>query len=423
MESEEDIEKINEGIRQIQAEMKRLQKEMEKLISAKKKIANKRPISALTENELELEQPPPKMHRRNSQMNLDLQQIVEVATEKENQDNEENNPDKEKENEETKQDMTNSDKNEGWMTKQFKKKRVPPIYIYGLKDWMSLAKLLKELLTEDFSAQSNPDSIKLQVKTPDDYRTATKYMEEERIEFHTYNIDKTKQIKVVIKGLPPTIPTATVKTELEALGYEPSFVGQLKDQWGTPISIYQVTLPMSSKAKEIYELNKVCYSRIRVEKYNQKKDLIQCHRCQRFGHTQSTCRAAPRCVKCAKDHLTKDCKKIDSIAACCINCGGKHPASYRGCEFYTHLKKIEVNRHTAKAKKTSMKKITQDDEETTAFTPRWTQGPRNTYANMVKKPNAESKQTQSDSGVSTQLLTILQELQKALKKINNGHQQ
>lgn len=56
---------------------------------------------------------------------------------------------------------------------------------------------------------------------------------------------------------------------------------------------------------------------------------------------------APRCVKCAGPHHTKDCDKgdgrIDSVKCC--NCNGDHPASYRGCpKFPENKRKFQSNR-------------------------------------------------------------------------------
>ena len=47
-----------------------------------------------------------------------------------------------------------------------------------------------------------------------------------------------------------------------------------------------------------------------------------------------------RCVKCAGEHLTADCKVPRNVKAKCYNCGGQHPASYRGCDVENTSRKI-----------------------------------------------------------------------------------
>ncbi|KAG8177869.1 hypothetical protein JTE90_026650 [Oedothorax gibbosus] len=43
---------------------------------------------------------------------------------------------------------------------------------------------------------------------------------------------------------------------------------------------------------------------------------------------------APRCVKCAGEHLTVQCTKKDEDKPICCNCNGPHPASWRGCKMF-----------------------------------------------------------------------------------------
>jgi len=39
-------------------------------------------------------------------------------------------------------------------------------------------------------------------------------------------------------------------------------------------------------------------------------------------------------VKCAGNHWTKECKKPIDTKPTCANCGGEHPANYKGCPVY-----------------------------------------------------------------------------------------
>ncbi|GFY16034.1 probable RNA-directed DNA polymerase from transposon X-element [Trichonephila clavipes] len=57
----------------------------------------------------------------------------------------------------------------------------------------------------------------------------------------------------------------------------------------------------------------------------------QCFRCQGFFHSSKYCTRNPKCVKCGKPHLTKDCTKMQSEEPTCCHCQGKHPANYIGC--------------------------------------------------------------------------------------------
>ena len=69
-----------------------------------------------------------------------------------------------------------------------------------------------------------------------------------------------------------------------------------------------------------------------------KREIPQCIRCQRYGHTKNFCHKNPRCVKCAQDHFTSECpqkSKINDVR--CVNCNENHPANYRGCKVHKEL--------------------------------------------------------------------------------------
>ena len=68
-----------------------------------------------------------------------------------------------------------------------------------------------------------------------------------------------------------------------------------------------------------------------------KKEIVQCKRCQRYGHTQKYCNHTFRCVKCAGTHPTDQCSKSPETPAKCIHCQGDHPANYKGCSAYKTL--------------------------------------------------------------------------------------
>lgn len=46
-------------------------------------------------------------------------------------------------------------------------------------------------------------------------------------------------------------------------------------------------------------------------------NLLQCAKCQRYGHQSTTCRSAQRCRKCG-EHRTGDCEKTPSQYSCCM---------------------------------------------------------------------------------------------------------
>ncbi|XP_055941879.1 uncharacterized protein LOC129971926 [Argiope bruennichi] len=66
---------------------------------------------------------------------------------------------------------------------------------------------------------------------------------------------------------------------------------------------------------------------------------LRCFKCQRFGHSQGTCRGSRRCAKCsADDHETSVCS---SQTFKCLNCSGSHPAYSRDCPKWKMEKEIQ----------------------------------------------------------------------------------
>jgi hypothetical protein len=101
--------------------------------------------------------------------------------------------------------------------------------------------------------------------------------------------------------------------------------------------VYIVQAEPESNINTIFNIKYLGNQAIKWEKL--KKDGIsQCTKCQRFGHSSANCNMLPRCVKCGKEHLAKECNiQINSPREelFCILCKEKgHPASYRQCPKY-----------------------------------------------------------------------------------------
>lgn len=76
--------------------------------------------------------------------------------------------------------------------------------------------------------------------------------------------------------------------------------------------------------KSVYDIKHLCGLAVEVEPLNKQKKVVQCHRCQLYGHIQKNCNAEFKCMKCGKDHSTHLCTKPHTVAPTCANCGGEH---------------------------------------------------------------------------------------------------
>jgi hypothetical protein len=85
--------------------------------------------------------------------------------------------------------------------------------------------------------------------------------------------------------------------------------------------------------------------KIVVEAPRKKNYIVQCTRCQSYGHTKSYCSRPYVCVKCGGEHNSTVCTKDTAAPATRALCGGEYPASYKGCIIYKNLQQARSKTH------------------------------------------------------------------------------
>lgn len=207
--------------------------------------------------------------------------------------------------------------------------RIPPIVIHDKgKLWLKVREWMRTQKVNYTKVSNIKEGISVQTPTPDDYRRLKRYIDDNKISAHSYPKPEDKALQVVLRGIPSEINDTDVKKELEELKFNPSLVIRMKKE-GNPMPLVLVRLP--KEQKQIFKLPAILDIRIKVEPLRTRAKIAQCHGCQRFGHSQSNCTAPFRCVKCAKAHHTKECKKPRNTPAKCANCNGDHPANFSLC--------------------------------------------------------------------------------------------
>ena len=107
-----------------------------------------------------------------------------------------------------------------------------------------------------------------------------------------------------------------------------------------PLNLFFVDIEPAPNNRNVYDITGLQNRIVKIEPpHSNKTNIIQCTRCQQYGHTKSYCNKPYVCVKCGGSHKTTDCKKTRDTPARCAHCGGDHPANYRGCEHYRKLTK------------------------------------------------------------------------------------
>lgn len=222
----------------------------------------------------------------------------------------------------------------------------PPIFIPGVTNIMNMIESFVTIIPrDDFSYKSQRnDEVKVMVSTIESYRKLMKYLENGKINYHTYQIRQERSYRVVLKGIHYTTPVLDIKAELLSLGFDVRNVHNVKrSKTKHPLSMFYIDLDPKPNNSEIYNVKRLCDAVVNVEPPNKVTDFVQCFRCQQYGHTQRYCKKAFRCVKCAMDHPTAECKKQQTTPPKCVHCLESHTANYKGCAVYQNLLSRRLN--------------------------------------------------------------------------------
>lgn len=216
----------------------------------------------------------------------------------------------------------------------------PPIYITDVANIQPLRNLLTELAGDNYEIKIySVDEVKVQPKSEEIYRIIAKALNERGTRFHTYQPKSEKNFNVVLRGMHFSTPVADIKAEIEQLGHEVVNISNIKQRTTKkPLPMFWVNLKQNVNNKDIYQVIYLLNTKISFEPPRKKREIPQCTRCQRYGHTKNGCNHNPRCVKCAGDHLTSNCSRtVRDEGVKCVLCNQNHPANYKGCGVYKQL--------------------------------------------------------------------------------------
>ena len=97
---------------------------------------------------------------------------------------------------------------------------------------------------------------------------------------------------------------------------------------------------------------KIGWQLYRCEASREPPHVMQCFKCQQFGHSAKECRNATRCLRCSQEHSVKE-YTVQKENAKCSNCGCAHATVYRGFPAYQQKlseRKINENKYSDVAK-------------------------------------------------------------------------
>ena len=158
----------------------------------------------------------------------------------------------------------------------------PPIYI-DAKIVDPLIELLNNTAGKDnyVIKQIKIDQVKVQTNTPETFRKVTRSLKDKNEAYHTYQLKTDKSYKTVIRGLHPKTNTDKISEELAKIGHQVRSINNInKYDTKQPLPLFLVELEPRNNNKNIYDIEKLLNTIVKVETPRHKKDIPQCIRGQ-----------------------------------------------------------------------------------------------------------------------------------------------
>ena len=287
----------------------------------------------------------------------------------------------------------------------------PPIFVNNVNNINLVIQEFRSYEPATFKYASYNDKIKINFMTIDGYRRAVNFLDDKKAEYYTYQLKSDRTFRVVIRGLHHTTDVSMIKEELRNNGYDcAQILPILHPVTKAPLPMFFVDLKPNPKNSEIYNLTRLYHAVVKVEPPRPKRTVIQCVKCQEFGHSKNYCHKKERCVKCDGNHATQDCPRPANSTPTCTNCHGTHTANYRGCPVHLQLQKLKHPSFISRPEPPKQREIS--DNRKSQFIKQTTQ--TGTYAEAVRSPNTESTRDGPDSLQSQHLATLIHKIDQLL---------
>jgi hypothetical protein len=223
----------------------------------------------------------------------------------------------------------------------------PPIFICGVLNY-------KKMIDNPFHTTEEEtyqckilrnDTVKIKTPNPDTYRKLIHHLNSNIIIHHTYQMKQDRAYRVVIRNLHYSMSIDEIKEELKKKGHTVRSILNIRHRVNKyPLFMFYVDVePKEKKQRNLQSaIPKQHENKCRTTL--QKNTIIQCKRCQLYGHSKTYCKRTYKCVKCGGNHMTTECQKSKETRAKCALCSCKHTANYctglyspQGCTVYRDL--------------------------------------------------------------------------------------
>ena len=228
-------------------------------------------------------------------------------------------------------------------TNTIKKSPVPPpIFVEHVTSINEITALLKKVgFKGKIFSLSSKTSFKINSESENEYRKVTEWLNSNKYEWHTYQNKQSRPLKVMARGIHHQTSPEEIVDELKSQGIKAiSAVNMLSGKNKEPLNLFMLSFDNSQDAAAVFKIKTIGYQVVKIEElHKQSSRIVQCKNCQEFNHVRTYCHKTPKCVKCAGQNKSSDCKKPLNVPSKCANCDGPHTANYRGCVVAKELQK------------------------------------------------------------------------------------
>ncbi|KAL9697185.1 hypothetical protein quinque_000626 [Culex quinquefasciatus] len=221
----------------------------------------------------------------------------------------------------------------------------------------------------NYSLRNFEKAVQIKVKCADLFQKITAELVQLNAEFFTHAKPEDALVKIVLSGL-PVFEVDDLIEELEKNDIFPREVKVLSKSEGGNRALYLLNfLKGSVKLTQLREVKTIFNVVVWWRFYTRNKtDVMQCFRCQGFGHGSRYCNMTPRCVKCGQKHGSNECqlptkaeleKAPDDVRQKirCANCNLNHTANFKECtarkDYLKHQEKKKPRKASPQAEKAS----------------------------------------------------------------------
>ncbi|GFW65654.1 nucleic-acid-binding protein from transposon X-element [Trichonephila clavipes] len=189
-----------------------------------------------------------------------------------------------------------------------KKHHVPPITIDNVSNQAGLLKHLQDLTKLKLEAKLIGTKLRIFPQTANAYHLFRKYVEENSLESYTYILPEDKKFHLVIRGLPTDMPPIEIIGSLAAKNITVNECHIMTSKkTGKEMPLFLITMDKTEENRAAYHVTDIGYMKVKIEPLRPKYGPPQCFHCQGFFHSSRFRTRTPRCVKCAGNHLAKEC--------------------------------------------------------------------------------------------------------------------